>query len=210
MDETNADQHVNVRTASSGRRNALGALSAAGIALLAALGLADSGEARKKKNKSGGDNHQNRGHVEKKGNGKSKPGPAGPTGPTGPAGSGESVTGPTGPTGAPGPSGTTGAASQVTGPTGPRGVQGIQGPTGPQFTVTRVTGSPFPIAAGSFAAGNATCPDGTLAISGGVEVGNPACFMMQSIRLTSQIWLVAVTCPGGTGVTATVEAMCLG
>jgi hypothetical protein len=48
MDVKHFDQSVEALDGSSGRRKALGAISAAGMALLAALGLADGGEAKKK------------------------------------------------------------------------------------------------------------------------------------------------------------------
>jgi hypothetical protein len=144
----------------AGRRDALRSLSAAGMALLAALGLAEAGEAKKNKHNGSGNNHKKRAQAEKKGGGKGKPGPTGPTGPTGPAGggTGDGATGPTGPTGpvgqsglagpvgpigAPGvtgpaglrgPTGAAGAASQVTGPTGPKGATGPAGSAGASGT----------------------------------------------------------------------------
>jgi hypothetical protein len=156
MDEPQPDQHVNALAGPSGRRTALRSLSAAGMALLATLGLTTGSEAKKKKNNGGKNNKNNHPQAEKKGGGKGKPGPTGPTGPTGPAGGGTGAgsTGPTGPTGpvgqsgptgvagpagAPGvagptglrgPTGAAGAASQVTGPTGPKGTTGATGPAG--------------------------------------------------------------------------------
>src|SRR5262245_31933912 len=94
MDELEREWSLPTIADRSGRRNALRSLSAAGMALLAALGLAGGGEAIKNKNR----HNPNRGQAERKrGGGRGKPGPTGPTGPTGPAGNGESVIGPTGP-----------------------------------------------------------------------------------------------------------------
>jgi hypothetical protein len=148
MDAKYFDQSVREVTGSSGRRNVLRSLGAAGMALLAVIGLGEGGEARnKKKNHGGGNDHKDRTQAEKKGGGKGKPGATGPTGPTGPAGGGTGAgeTGPTGPAGSTGPSGApgvtgpaglrgpagpAGAASQVTGPTGPKGATGPAGSAG--------------------------------------------------------------------------------
>ncbi len=159
MDETAADQSASGAPGVSRRRDALGAIGAASLAMVAALGLAEGGEARNKKKNRGGSNNRHRPESEKKkGGGKGKPGPTGPTGPTGPAGGGTGAgstgpTGPTGPTGASGPTGRTGAAGS-TGAPGPAGTSGIQsatvaatsftdstsygnlGAAGPQVTVT--------------------------------------------------------------------------
>jgi hypothetical protein len=132
MDEPRFEQSLETFAGSARRRDALRAVGAAGVVLLAALGLANGGEAKKKKNNSGGNHHRNRNQAEGKkggGKGKSKPGPTGPTGPTGPAGGGTGA-GATGATGPTGPTGPAGAASQVTGPTGPRGAAGTTGPAG--------------------------------------------------------------------------------
>jgi hypothetical protein len=149
-------------TGIAGRRHALGAISAGALALLAALGLAEGGSAKKNKNNGGGNDHKNRVQANKKGKGKSKPGPTGPTGPAGPAGNGESVTGPTGPEG---PAGPTGAASQVTGPTGPRGATGPKGDTGPApSSVVRV--GPDSNGSGNLES-TANCNPGEHAVGGG-------------------------------------------
>jgi hypothetical protein len=129
MDETQFDESPRVLSEPARRRDALRSISAAGMALLAAIGLTQGGEAKKKKNNDGGNNHKNRAQAEKKKGGKSKPGPTGPTGPTGPAGGGTGA-GATGPTGPTGPTGSAGAASQVTGPTGRTGGTGPAGPAG--------------------------------------------------------------------------------
>lgn len=107
VEESAFEQSSQVLTGATGRRNALGAISSAGMALLAAIGLATGSEAKKNKSKGGGNNHKDRNQAEKKkGGGKGKPGPTGPTGPTGPAGggTGAGATGPPGPTGPAGPS----------------------------------------------------------------------------------------------------------
>jgi hypothetical protein len=129
MDPLSSEPATNVLTETAKRRDALGMLSAAGMAL-ATLGLVQESDA-KKKNHSGGKNRKDRSQAEKKGGGgKGKAGPTGPTGPTGPAGGGTGA-GATGPTG---PTGPTGAASQVTGPAGSIGPTGPRGETGPAGT----------------------------------------------------------------------------
>jgi hypothetical protein len=91
MDGTHFDQSLKVLAPSAGRRHALRSLSAAGMALLIGLGLADGGDARKAKTQDGGNRHRpGDAHADGKGKGKGKgkrgpAGPAGPTGPTGPA-----------------------------------------------------------------------------------------------------------------------------
>jgi hypothetical protein len=115
MDGTRFGRHLKAIAEMSGRRDALRSLSAAGMAMLAALGLVSAGGAKKK-------HHRNNGpQAEGK---KGKRGPTGPTGPTGPAGGGTGAgsTGPTGPTGPTGAAGSTGA----TGATGPVGTSGVQ------------------------------------------------------------------------------------
>lgn len=100
-----------------------------GMAVLAALGLTEAGEAEKNKHNREGHNRKKRLKAEKKkGGGKSKPGPTGPTGPVGPTGpsgggTGAGATGPTGPAGVAGPTGAIGA-------TGPRGATGPAGTSG--------------------------------------------------------------------------------
>jgi hypothetical protein len=128
MDDAHRDRFPSSLVRSTVRRDALRTLSAAGIALLSALGVAPVGDAEKHKHNGGNNQHQSQ--AEKKGKAKSKPGPTGPTGPTGPAGggTGAGATGPTGPAGAIGPTGSAGPASQVT---GPAGSTGSTGPTGP-------------------------------------------------------------------------------
>jgi len=170
MDEPQPDQHVSALAGPSGRRTALRSLSAAGMALLATLGLTSGSDAKKKKNNGGKNNknanqehHRNRGHKRKKG----ERGAQGPSGPTGAAGSG--VTGPTGPTGAMGDIGSTGPL----GPTGETGLAGPTGPAGPSggtaTPVTRVgpqrTGGDSEILSST-----ANCNPGEHAVGGGVEL----------------------------------------
>jgi hypothetical protein len=127
MDENCGDHVPNVPAGFAGRRDALRSVSAVAMALLATLGVAGDGNAKKNGGRSDNKNvhaahHKNRGHRRKKG----KRGTSGPSGPTGPVGSG-------GTTGVPGPTGPTGPAgegSQVTGPTGPTGGRGDTGPKG--------------------------------------------------------------------------------
>jgi hypothetical protein len=108
-------------------------------------------------------------------------GPPGPAGPAGPAG----ATGPAGPEGPEGPAGATGAtgAQGLEGPAGPQGpagatgAQGIEGPAGPtgpqgpagpgaQITDI-VTSAAVTVNGNSAGAAEATCPAGTVLVSGG-------------------------------------------
>jgi hypothetical protein len=159
MDETHFDESVKLLTSAAGRREAISSLGAAGIALLAALGL--NGAAAKNKNQSndGGGKGVGTGRHSKKQRrrrtkGNDTPGQDGrqqeadktnPTangavdaegigllrkvGPTGPTG----PTGATGDRGEPGPQGLQGAPGD-TGPAGPQGDTGaastVPGPTG--------------------------------------------------------------------------------
>lgn len=107
MDESHSHQARKCLATGAVRRDAFRAISAAGVALLAALGLASDSDAKKRKGYGG--KHKRRPQAERKGS-KGKRGPTGPTGPTGPAGGdmGAGATGaigPTGPTGAAGPAG---------------------------------------------------------------------------------------------------------
>jgi hypothetical protein len=143
----------------AGRREALRTLGAAGLGLLAALGLnttaakknkdgggQDGGKGRNKKNRKknrplrtgnqrpagpDGTPPEATGAVQAQANDK-KIGPTGPTGPTGPQGEvgAQGDPGTPGGVGSTGPAGPAGADSQVPGPTGPEGPQGTQGPQG--------------------------------------------------------------------------------
>jgi hypothetical protein len=142
MDGPHRDQSLSALAGSAARRDALRSLSAAGMALLAALGLAHDSGARNRKRKQAGNDRKERNQAEGK-RGKGKPGPTGatgPTGPTGPAGGGTGA-GVTGPTGPAGPTGASGAASQVTGPAGPTGPRGETGPAGMGGTVAATVAS---------------------------------------------------------------------
>jgi hypothetical protein len=207
MVEPAFEQSPNVLTGAAGRRDALGAISGAGMALLAALGLAGSSEAKKKNKDNGGNNHKNRAHTEKKGKGKSKPGPTGPTGPTGPAGggAGDGVTGPTGPTG---------AASQVTGPGGSTGPQGLTGPAGARPTIAVVTrqGDSFLLEGPEAAFRSVQCNVGELAVGGGLADDGQVtagCQMILSYAFDDREWRVLVTCPAGNFGTFAVQARCM-
>jgi hypothetical protein len=96
VDAKRCDRPVTALAGIAGRRESLRSLSGAGVALLAALGLADRGAAKKngRDSKAKQERHRNHGHKRQKG----ERGKTGPSGPTGPAGSG-GVTGPTGPAG---------------------------------------------------------------------------------------------------------------
>jgi hypothetical protein len=215
MNESQIDESQDLLNGPSRRRDALRSISAAGLALIAALGLAQGNDAAKKKNKGGKNHDKNRNQAEGKkgGGGKGKPGPTGPTGPTGPAGDGESVTGPTGPQGQAGPTGPAGAPSLVTGPTGPRGLQGPTGPRGPQFAITRVQGNSVQCApsGGGLCSSFATCPSGSVAIAGGLRqvYSPPGCALLQSTRINTQTWEIDVICLGTATATLTSEVMCL-
>lgn len=183
MDESRIEQSSPVMT--GGRRDALRSLSAAGMAVLAALGLAEAGEAKKNKNNGGGNNHKKRAQAEKKrgGGGKSKPGPTGPTGPTGPAGggTGAGATGPTGPTGAQGNVGSTGP----------------EGPAGPLPAVTQVEGNIAQCASGVTLCRSTQCPSGAVAIGGGFTTTEDDAFLNSSRRNGNfdNFWDVCVGCP---------------
>jgi hypothetical protein len=101
------------------RRDALRAAGAAGMALMATLGLPQAGDSKKNRRRDAKKQDEKSRAEKKKGGGKGKPGPTGPTGPTGPAGDG------------------TGAGA--TGPTGPAGPLGDTGPTGPLGTAGATT-----------------------------------------------------------------------
>jgi hypothetical protein len=176
MDETRVDQSRQTLGAASGRRDALRSLSAAGMALLVTLGLADGSEAKKKKggntnNNANQERHKNHGHKRKKG----ERGAAGPTGPTGPAGGGTGAgeTGPTGPTGSQGetgdtgPEGPAGPASQVTGPTGATGETGPAGPAGAS-SLSVIRQGPEAFGEGSLES-LASCNPGEHAVGGGAQ-----------------------------------------
>jgi hypothetical protein len=76
VDESRFDQPL--PAVAGGRRDALRSLSAAGIAVLATLGLAQGGDAKNKKKNNGGSDCKDRAQAaKKKGGGKGKPGPTG-------------------------------------------------------------------------------------------------------------------------------------
>jgi hypothetical protein len=136
VNETQLGSPMQTLENSTGRRGVLRSLGAVGMALLTAIGLAESGAADKANRHGGNARHHNRNHgsdsagAEKKKKG-AKPGPtgpAGPTGPTGPAGGGAGTEGPTGPTGPSGAKGDQGSQG-VSGPTGPAGTNGAQSAT---------------------------------------------------------------------------------
>jgi hypothetical protein len=126
-EEDVASAWVQQGQSAGGRRRMFSSLGAAGLAVLAGLGLQTT-TAKQKHKKS---KHKSAGAE----SGKSgKRGATGPTGPTGPAGTGNGspgITGPTGPTGPKGPIGPEGAMGE-TGPQGAPGVTGPRGDVGPQ------------------------------------------------------------------------------
>jgi hypothetical protein len=183
VDENTFEQAPKARTGIAGRRDALGAISAAGMALFAALGLAHESEAKKHK-PNGGNNEYNRNQAEgKKGKGKGK-GKPGPTGPTGPAG---------------GP----------TGPTGPQGNTGDTGPEGPAGGSPRSITRHGPEDRGSnFLTSTANCDSGEHAVGGGyvsLFVDSPVANHPVPVDegSTPTGWLVSVS---GTSPTSSVRA----
>jgi hypothetical protein len=182
VDETRFDESVKVLANATDRRDALHSLGAAGMALLAALGLRDA--AAKKNDNGGGQgggkkqpNHSRNRDRKRRAQDRHErapisaevgppgglptplQGPTGPTGPTGPEGpQGEpGDAGAPGNDGATGPAGPAGADSQVAGPTGP------PGPTGSTKGVVRNAISSAPGNPGSIA----RCEPGEHAVGGG-------------------------------------------
>lgn len=188
MDERRLERSLQAIVEQPGRRDALRSLGAAGVALLAAVGLAGGGEAKKHKGNGGNHQHEHRPQAEKKG-GKGKRGPIGPTGPTGPAGGG------------------TGAGA--TGPTGPTGDTGA---TGASATVSVVYGSyvEFDVPTGDEDDGASQCPAGSTAISASIFVSNPRCGIRVSGQLDGNSWLLDINCPAGeSSVGNFLQAICL-
>jgi hypothetical protein len=107
------------------------------------------------------------------------PGPAGPAGAKGPQGP-IGLTGATGPAGPIGLTGATGPAGPIgltgaTGPAGPAGATGPQGPAGPGAQITDiVTSAAVTVNGNSAGAAEATCPAGTVLVSGGWVPVQPA------------------------------------
>lgn len=200
MDETRWERSMKAIADHSGRRDALRSLGVAGMALLAALGLADGGEAKKKHDRRGND-HKNQSRAAKKGGGGGgKRGSTGPTGPTGPAGGGAGVgatgpTGPTGPTGvsgspgATGPTGPAGAGSQVTGPTGATGPTGSAGSS--PLPVVRF--GPARVGAGQHES-IANCEPGEHATGGGIRFQH---LIMTNTVESSPTWIAPSLVPRG-------------
>ncbi len=204
MDPSRSDVPEFAHPASSGRRQSLRSLLAAGLAMRATVGLGSGSEASKRQHRDkqrAPDRGKNdrRAAAAKKG-GKGKPGPTGPTGPTGPAGGG-SGSGPTGPTGPRGNTGTNGSL----GPTGPTG------PTSSSTAITFATGADFSITTGSSGGGFAVCP-GTRKAIGGTIFQTGACSVVSSWMSAQEgnVWSFFVKCPSGVSSTVTPQAVCLG
>jgi hypothetical protein len=194
VDESRFNQSLPRIAGPAGRRDALRALSAAGMALLVTLGLADGGEARKHRRRDGKHHDKNGAQAEgKKDGGKGKPGPTGPTGPTGPAGGGTSA-GATGPTGPAGPQGLQGSQG-VAGPAGP------QGPAGPRATFTRLETASANIPPGGHKQFTPECPVGSVAVGGGVSIasGTRRCWVNSSYPNTERMWIATAVCDTGAG-----------
>jgi hypothetical protein len=177
----------------SGRRDALRSLSAAGMALLAAIGLAEGSEAKrnggKSKNKgAGAEHHKRRGHRRKKG----KRGSSGPSGPTGPSG----------------PSGGTGGAG-VSGATGPTGPRGDTGATGASAAVSIVMGPQVSFASSPSNSAISECPAGSTPISANIGIVNELCGITASEVSAETGWRLAIRCPDGGSSINAVQAICL-
>ena len=135
MDETRFNATVKVLADATDRRYALRVVGAAGMALLAALGLSDV--AAKKRGGGGGKgggkkqrNHNRNRDRNKRAQDQQEQAPVSvEIGP--PGGLPTPLQGPTGPTGPTGLRGDTGAASTAPGPTGATGPMGPAGPVGP-------------------------------------------------------------------------------
>jgi hypothetical protein len=142
MAENRFDDSLKLLTAAAGRRAAVRSLGATGLALLTALGLAETAA---KKQGNGNRSKGGRDRKRKRDRGGQPAGPAAPPDEASDEGTGDDVAaeflfrrGPTGPTGPTGPRGETGAASTLAGPTGatgPGGPAGGVGPTGPAATL---------------------------------------------------------------------------
>lgn len=228
MDETRFDRAMTVIADPAGRRDALRSLGAAGVGLLAAVGLASgSGDAKGQRRKRRKDAHQkkNRGKTRKQ---RRRPEQAldrpeetpaapsdvaeekglvgdtlkklGPTGPTGP-------TGPAGPQGVTGPAGVSGTA----GPAGPTGEPGPTGPaSSPTVTVTTVTGESLSCLPQGYVCVFAQCPPGAMATGGGFgSEGNVAPFetYLFSSFATDDSWHICARCQGDDRIFA--RAICL-
>jgi hypothetical protein len=147
MDETRFDRSVKVLAGAADRRDALRSLGAAGMALLAALGLGDASAKRHdtRGGKGGSIKHQLKNRSRKRNRGRTQP-----QGPSDDAPEaireeaaqqrgavqaerkrkGKTKRGPTGPTGPTGPANSSPGSQGETGPTGPTGDTGPTGPTG--------------------------------------------------------------------------------
>jgi hypothetical protein len=191
MGESPFDQSVKTLADSAGRREALRSLSAAGMALLAALGLANGSTARKHQHH-GANHHPQQAHAEKKGKGKGKSGPTGPAG----GGTGAGATGPAGPTG----------------PKGNTGNSGPAGPTGPAAstpTITVMDGDSFDVPAGDTKEGDASCPPGAFGIDGTLFVDNTLCFVTSIYASDERTYFFRVRCPTGIAATVTPRITCI-
>jgi hypothetical protein len=227
MDETRLDQALKALASSAGRREAVRSLGAAGIASLAAIGLAHAAEGkgqdhRKKTTRgagrqsedwpsdtsteAGGDaasSHDRIGEPidsERAAFEAEKRGKRGKPGKTGP-------TGPIGPRGPRGPGG------GDTGPTGPSG-RGPTGPTGatgatPALTIVKTAGAGGSVASGGSSQADAVCNGGS-AISGGAVLSNTRCWIVASDSTSNLTrWSVTVACPDNESATFTNFAICL-
>jgi hypothetical protein len=201
MDQPLFDEATQPLADATDRRNALRSLGAAGVGLLAALGLAEVGEAKEGKDgRRKGRNHKAKRNQRASGRNAPVSAQVGP-----PDGLPAPLQGPTGPTG---PTGPAGADSQVAGPTGPTGAAGSPG------TITEAVGERVSVLFGERKTGRATCPAGSVAVGGGYlsEVGAPpnlGCFAESSFRFPETTWEVTIRCPPDNTTSFVVQAICL-
>jgi hypothetical protein len=175
MEESRFDESVKALADATDRRDALRSLGAAGMAVLAALGLAD---ASARENKNGGRKGRRKDRRQSRAQGRGKDGAtrqalaaagaeAGP-----PDDIPAPLRGPTGPTGPTGLQGDTGVASSVPGPAGETGPTGPAGVPGPSCTA----GTPI-LRKGRFETGGhpgiisseVSCNAGEHAVNGGYD-----------------------------------------
>lgn len=178
MDNVVSDVTVDGRDEMTGRRNAVRALSAAGVAMIATLGLnGNAAERRRRRGKQHRARDEGKGRPKRAATSSSTDSQAAGSGSEGSAIQAEKTdkkigpTGPTGPTGPIGHSGLNGVDGQpgLAGPAGPVGAAGAVGPTGPAGlnSVRVMPGSVEMTSGNANRVSIATCDPGWHAISGG-------------------------------------------
>lgn len=191
MNEQRFDEAINETAEPPGRRKALRALSATGMALLTVMGLGSAAESKKKRRRR---EHDRAGEPQAEGK-KGKRGPAGPAGPTGPTG----------------PAGIS-LGGGATGPTGPTGPRGVIGPTGASGPVRVVYGQKVivDVPPGYEQTGDSRCPAGSTPVGASIFIGNSAfCTMSTSMQLGDS-WRITLMCPSNhASPENTIQAICL-